>query len=231
VSDPFTVVRDFERAICAYTGAPYCVTVTSCTAALFLACMWKNVKVGPPILLPKLTYVGVAQSIVNAGGQMVFIDEDWQGEYELRPYAIWDAARRFTSGMYRPGTLQCVSFHVAKILGIGQGGAILHDDPKADEWLCRARFDGRREGVHPRDDDFIRGWHCYMSPDTAAQGLWRLACLPKHNADLPRSDYSDLSKSKIFQSSVAGKSPPASRPTSRQNSVVTIVGRLRRLIS
>jgi dTDP-4-amino-4,6-dideoxygalactose transaminase len=231
VSDPFTVVRDFERAICAYTGAPYCVTVTSCTAALFLACMWKNVKAGPPILLPKLTYVGVAQSIVNAGGRMVFIDEDWEGEYELVPFSILDAARRFTSGMYRPGTLQCVSFHVAKILGIGQGGAILHDDPQADEWLRRARFDGRREGVHPKDDDFIRGWHLYMSPDTAAQGLWRLACLPQHNADLPRSDYSDLSKSKIFQSSVAGKSLPPIRPTWSESYPRIIADRWKRLIS
>lgn len=238
MSDPFAVVREFERAVCEYTGAPYCVTVTSCTAALFLACQWKSLN-GASVQIPKLTYVGVAQSILNAGGRVTFRDEDWQGEYELspqgeylsRPHLIFDAARRFTSGMYRQGTLQCVSFHISKILGISQGGAILHDNPKADEWLRRARFDGRREGVHPKDDDFIRGWHLYMSPDVAAQGLWKLSCLPKHNADLPRSDYSDLSKSPLFRSSTAVKSPPTSRPTASLKFRPTIVDRLKRLMS
>lgn len=231
MSDPFAVVRKFEARLCEYTGAPYAVTVTSCTAALFLSCMWRNVKDDPPVVIPKLTYVGVAQSILNAGGKVMFRDEDWQGEYELVSCRIWDAARRFTSGMYHPGVLQCVSFHISKILGISQGGAILHDNPQADEWLRRARFDGRREGAHPKDDEFIRGWHLYMSPDVAAQGLWKLSCLPKHNSDLPRSDYSDLSKSPLFRSYTAAKSPPTSRPTAFVKYRPTIADRLKRLMS
>lgn len=35
--NPFQVVKDFERALCEYTGAPYAVTTTSCTMALLLA--------------------------------------------------------------------------------------------------------------------------------------------------------------------------------------------------
>lgn len=77
----------------------------------------------------------------------------------------------------------------------------MHDDPDADRWLRRARFDGRTEGVDPKDDDFILGWHCYMSPEIAAEGLVRLSWLPKHNADLPNSDYPDLSKVPLFQRS------------------------------
>ncbi len=231
MTNPFDAVRDFEAALCNYTGAPYAVTVTSCTSALLLACLWKDIENGIPVEIPRLTYVGVAQSILNANGRVSFRDEDWQGEYELRPYAIWDAARRFTSNMFNSGTMQCVSFHVSKILGISQGGAILHDDPVADKWLRRARFDGRTEGVHPKDDDFCRGWHCYMSPDTAAQGLWRLACLPTYNADLPRSDYSDLSQSPIFRSSSVGRFPQNSRHTSRLRYHATITDRLRRLMS
>jgi len=102
--------------------------------------------------------------------------------------------------MYNSVQFQCVSFHWSKTLAIGQGGAILHDNDGADEWFRRARFDGRTEGVHPKDDTLgMLGYHCYMSPRDAADGLSRLAVLPKHNDPLPNDDYPDLSKMDIFQ--------------------------------
>jgi dTDP-4-amino-4,6-dideoxygalactose transaminase len=198
MSDPFKVVRDFEDALCEYTGAKYAVTVTSCTMALFLALKWwRPARV--TITIPKRTYVGVAQAVMNAGHFIEWSDDQWEGAYQLEPSPIWDCARRFTAGMYEPGTFQCVSFHPTKILGLsGYGGAILNDDPDADRWLRRARFDGRSEGVPPKDDVFTRGWHCYMSPVTAAEGLMRLANIWERNEDLPNDDYPDLSKQEIF---------------------------------
>jgi dTDP-4-amino-4,6-dideoxygalactose transaminase len=193
--DAFKVVRDFERAVAEYTGAPYCVAVNSCTMALFLACKWCEVD---EVWIPKRTYVSVPMSIVHAGGWVKFDDRDWKGSYSLNPYPIRDSARRFTSGMY-DGGFECLSFHWSKILGIQQGGAILTDVAQADTWFRKARFDGRTEGVHPKNDDFILGWHCYMSPEIAAEGLVRLCHLPKHNADLPNSDYPDLSQCRLFQ--------------------------------
>jgi dTDP-4-amino-4,6-dideoxygalactose transaminase len=193
----YQVVRDFERAVCDYTGAPYCVTVNSCTAALLLACAWHKVET---VSIPRFTYVSVPMSILHAGGRVVFDDRKWTGSYSLDPYPIRDSARRFTSGMYAGG-MECVSFHWSKILGLQQGGAILHDDPVADKWLRKARFDGRTEGVAPKDDDFILGWHCYLSPEIAALGLVRLSFLPKHNDDLPNDDYPDLSKVPLFRTS------------------------------
>jgi dTDP-4-amino-4,6-dideoxygalactose transaminase len=195
----FDVVRQFEREVAYYAGAPFCVAVNSCTMALLLACAWHKVK---EVSIPKRTYVSVPMSIMHAGGKVTFREEEWTGEYELKPYPIWDSARRFTSEMYRDGTMQCVSFHWSKILGIQQGGAILHDDPAADRWLRCARFDGRTEGVPPKEDEFeFVGWHCYMSPEVAAEGLVRLSFLPRDNADLPNSDYPDLSKIELFQRS------------------------------
>jgi dTDP-4-amino-4,6-dideoxygalactose transaminase len=99
------------------------------------------------------------------------------------------------------GGFQCLSFHTSKILGLaGHGGCILHDDEEADGWLRRARFDGRTEGVPAAEDNVqYPSWHCYMTPATAAEGLMRLAILPKHNADLPNSDYPDLSKLDAFR--------------------------------
>jgi len=91
--------------------------------------------------------------------------------------------------------MQCVSFHWTKTLGLSQGGAILHDNDDADAWLRRARFDGRTEGADPRTDRVqYPSWHAYLSPEVAAHGLMKLASLPEHNADLPRSDYPDLSE-------------------------------------
>jgi dTDP-4-amino-4,6-dideoxygalactose transaminase len=193
----FQVVRDFEKAVADYTGAKYCVTVNSCTMALLLACRYLNVGT---VTIPKYTYVSVPMSIMHAGGKVKFDDLGWRGVYQLHPYPIWDAARRFTTGMYRAGQYQCVSFHWSKTLGIQQGGAILHDDDDADRWFRKARFDGRTEGVAPKDDTFDSlGWHCYLSPEVAAEGLVRLSFLPKHNDDLPNSDYPDLSKIELFK--------------------------------
>ena len=187
---PFQVVRDFEAALCEYTGAQYAVTVSSCTAALFLSCKYHRVQ---EVTIPRRTYVSVPMSIIHAGGRVVFDDRDWGGAYHLHPYPIFDSARRFTSNMYDGGFI-CVSFHWNKILGIQQGGAILHEDPVADGWFRRARFDGRAEGVAPKDDTFSQlGYHCYMSPEIAAEGLVRLSHLPKHNEDLPPDEYPDLS--------------------------------------
>jgi dTDP-4-amino-4,6-dideoxygalactose transaminase len=194
--NPYKVIHDFEEAVAEYTGAPYCVTTDSCTNALLLCC--KYLKVGT-VWIPKFTYKGVADSIVNAGGKVCFRDDEWRGSYQLAPYPILDSARRFTSGMYGGGYV-CLSFHWSKILGIQQGGAILHSDPEAHDWFKRMRFDGRREGVHPKEDTFdLVGLHCRMSPEIAAEGLVRLSLLPKHNKDLPNSDYSDLSLAPCFK--------------------------------
>jgi dTDP-4-amino-4,6-dideoxygalactose transaminase len=193
----FQVVSDFEKAVADYTGAKYCVTVNSCTMALLLACKYLNVQ---EVTIPKYTYVSVPMSIMHAGGRVKFDSHGWRGMYQLHPYPIWDAARRFTSGMYRAGQYQCVSFHWSKILGLQQGGAILHDNDDADRWFRKARFDGRTEGVAPKDDTFDSlGFHCYLSPEVAALGLVRLSFLPKHNDDLPNSDYPDLSKIELFK--------------------------------
>lgn len=217
----FKVVADFEAALCEYTGAPYAVAVNSCTSALLLCLDYLKHDIfandeaehhcerGDTIEIPKRTYVSVPMQILNVGLKVAFRDEQWSGIYQLRPLPIWDAARRFTKGMFLdpyphpipPGLrFVCPSFHWSKILGIQQGGAILHNSPEADPILRRMRFDGRTEGVAPKDDTFpVRGWHAYMAPEIAAEGLVRLSFLPRHNADLPWSDYPDLSKIGLFK--------------------------------
>ena len=218
MKNPHQVTRDFESALCAYTGARYAVTVTSCTAALMLAVAWHlrdadypltsggRALTGRVIEIPKRTYVGVPYAIREAGGYPAFRDEEWSGAYRLKPLPVWDSARWFTQDLFDAVTgfgdgFVCVSFQWSKTLGIQQGGAILHDSPEADAWLRRARFDGRAEGVPPAQDTFPlrRAWHAYMAPETAAAGLVRLSHLPAINDPLPDDDYPDLSKLEIFK--------------------------------
>lgn len=218
MSDPFQVTRDFEAALCEYTGAPYAVAVNSCTMAILLACAWMRNYLGSGftkrIMLPRLTYIGVPYAVREAlpHAEIAFEDLNWQGEYQIRPLPVWDSARRFTKDMWtnrakdyrQPGgnriVMQTVSFHISKICGHSQGGAILHNDTEADAWLRRARFDGRTEGVAIAEGVRHEGraWHCYLSVDVAAALLWKLSTLPRHNVDLPRSDYPDLSEFPAF---------------------------------
>ena len=185
------VTEDLEAALVKYTGAPYVCVVNSCTMALLLAVRWHR---RGWVDIPKRTYISVPMSIIHAGSFPTFRDEDWVGAYQLKPLPIWDSARCFTGNMYKQGQMQCVSFHLTKILGDTQGGAILHDSKDADVWFRRARFDGRREGVAPKDDKFeIMGWHCYISPDVSTRLLQKLSVLPHHNDSLPNDDYPDLS--------------------------------------
>lgn len=220
----FKIVKDFEDAVAEYTGAPYCVAVNSCTNALFLCLeyhMQNNLYYCDDhgnsfVEIPNKTYVSVPMQIKHAGYTYVkFRDENWMGAYRLNPMNIWDAARRFTSDMFmyirdkdyfyinvpiKNPHYVCVSFHWSKILGIQQGGAILHNNPEFDIWARKARFDGRTEGIRPKDDEFnMLGYHMYMSPEIAAEGLVRLMHLPKNNPDLPNDDYPDLSKLEIFK--------------------------------
>lgn len=210
--NPHQVTRDFEAAVAAYCGSRYAVAVNSCTNAIFLALMWhRSVSRLPEVIeCPSRTYVSVPMQIAHAGAKIAFRDYEWRGVYQLSPAPVFDSARRFTSNMFVPGTFMCTSHHWSKLLGIQQGGVILHDNPEADIWLRKARFDGRSEGIPPNLDSFeFCGWHMYMSPEVAAEGLMRLSILPKHNADLPNSDYPELSTAPCFRNSTA----PANRIT------------------
>ena len=214
--------KDLEAELCRYTGAKYAVTTNSCSSALLLAVKyhldrsgtgpsWLRAAVDRDIVqIPKRTYVSVPMSVVHAGGKPEFTDEEWIGSYQLKPYPVFDSARWFTSGLFgvlRPKVAKhfdsafvCVSFHASKTLADTQGGAILHDCDEADAWFRRMRFDGRTEGVPPAQDDFREiGYHAYLSPDTAARLLWKLASLPPYNAPLPNSEYPDLSTFEIFR--------------------------------
>lgn len=201
---PYDIVAELEKQVAEYCGANHAIAVDSCSNALLLAIRYRldtGYTTHGYISIPRYTYVGVAQAILNAGGKIVFRDENWQGAYELVYAGIIDAARRFRRKMcidFPHDYFTCTSGHWGKHLKIGRGGFILLNDADAAETLRRMRYDGRRAGVRPADDDFIRGYHCYPLPEEAARALMLMSYMPDFNEDIPWDDYTDLSKYKIF---------------------------------
>jgi len=197
MNNPYHIVRLFEECIAEYTGALYAVSVDNCTNALFLCCKYLNVG---EVEIPKRTYLSVPMSIIHAGGTVVFRDIEWSGIYRLNPYNIYDAAKRFTSGMYIAGTFMCLSFHIKKHLKLGKGGMILTDNKEAVEWFKMARYEGRSEKLYHDDDITMLGWNMYMTPQLAAHGLAIMQNMPRFNEDLGEPNgYRDLTEFTIFK--------------------------------
>ena len=199
--NPYKIVQMFEEEMALYTGAPFAVSVDSCTNALFLSCMYLNVK---EVTIPSRTYLSVPMSIIQAGGEVIFDTRPevnhWTGMYQLTPYPIYDSAKRLTSNMYVPGSLMCLSFHIKKKLGIGKGGMILTDNEEAVEWFKRARYEGRSEKFYKEDDISSLGWNMYMTPQEAAQGLALMQNYPEHNTDQDElNGYRELTEFTIFK--------------------------------
>jgi len=201
------ITKAFEQAICDYTNAPYCVCVDNASNALWLCMMWHEVK-GKPVFIPCRTYISVPCEIVLAGGKVEWEKVDGttlKGQYQLKPFPIWDSALRFTANMYMDGQMQCLSFTGAyKHLKLSKGGAILLDDEDAYKWLIKMRNSGRNECSYHVDHFDIIGRNCYLMPEISARGL--LLIQQFYNLDGTKKDmldselpYPDLSQFPVYQ--------------------------------
>lgn len=200
-TNPYKMVKDFEEEVADYTGAKFAVSVDSCTNAIFLVCKYLEVK---EVIIPSKTYLSVPQSIIHAGGEVVFDKteetNDWKGIYQLKPYPIYDAAKRFTSNMFIPNSFMTLSFHIKKHLKIGKGGMILTDDEDAVKWFRQARYEGRNEVFYHEDDIKILGWNMYMTPQQASHGLSLMQNYPINVPDLDEHNgYRDLTEFTVFK--------------------------------
>jgi dTDP-4-amino-4,6-dideoxygalactose transaminase len=199
--NPYKIVRMFEEELEHYTGAKYVVSVDSCTNALFLCCKYLDVK---EVTIPSKTYLSVPQSIIHSGGKVIFdkrpATNEWKGIYQLKPYPIYDAAKRLTSNMFIPNTFMCLSFHIKKQLPIWKGGAILCDNEEAYNWFKKARYEGRSEKYYKDDDITFCGWNMYMTPQQAAHGLSVMQNYPEHKEDMAElNGYRDLTEFTVFK--------------------------------
>jgi len=70
MSNVHDIIKQFESAICSYTGAPYCVVVDNASNALSMCLIYLNAK--GPIIIPSNTYPSVPCEIILAGGSVLF---------------------------------------------------------------------------------------------------------------------------------------------------------------
>lgn len=224
--NPHAITKEFEKALCEYTGAPFAVAVDNASNALYLCLVYYKEFINEPdneyVCIPRRTYPSVPCEIIKAGFKVDFLTVDndgnvvtdkskqaltLKGEYQLYHTNVWDSALRFTADMFRPGMFQCLSFTGPyKHLKLTKGGAILTDNEHAYRWLKKARFSGRGECSYHEDnfDDFpVIGMNAYMIPEIAARGVqmmsqfYNLDGTKRHNPDI-ELPYPDLSKFKLW---------------------------------
>lgn len=67
---------EFERELASFLSAPQVVTVSSCTAALFLSLLASGVGAGDEVICPSLTWCSSANAALYLGAKPVFCDID-----------------------------------------------------------------------------------------------------------------------------------------------------------
>jgi len=69
-------VAEFEDRFAEYVGVKYAVATTSCTTALHSAIVVSDIGPGDEVILPSLSFIATANSVVHAGATPVFVDVD-----------------------------------------------------------------------------------------------------------------------------------------------------------
>ena len=67
-------IKEFEEALCTYTGAKYAVAVSNGTAALHISCLAADIKKDDEVITSPITFIASANSILYCGGKPVFAD-------------------------------------------------------------------------------------------------------------------------------------------------------------
>ena len=194
----FQSVIEFENEISKFYGAPHGIAIDSCTHAIELCLRYKEVK---KFTVPPNTYPSIPNLAKKIGIEFEWKEEDWEDYYYLGETDIIDAAVLWKKDSYIPETFMCLSFQFQKHLSLGRGGMILTDDKDARDELKRMSYDGRDPDIPWRDQDIsTRGYHYYMTPETAELGLKRLS---KAIETEPRKwvieDWPDLRDMEIFK--------------------------------
>ena len=194
----FEVVSDFENKVAQWFGASYGVAIDCCTHGIELCLRRQNVK---EIEVPKRTYLSVPFLADKLGIELKWKDETWVNYYKIGGTNIYDAAVLWKENSYLPGTFMCLSFQFQKHLSLGRGGMILTDNQEAAIELKKMSYDGRHPDIQWREQNITtKGYHYYMTPETATNGLKKL---PEAIKTKPKqwvvTDWPDLTQMAIFK--------------------------------
>ena len=76
--------KEFEKSFAEFTGAPYAVSVSSCTAALHLLYFSMGLGKGDEVIVPAQTHTATAHAVEFTGAKAVFVDaEDKTGNIDI----------------------------------------------------------------------------------------------------------------------------------------------------
>ena len=67
---------EFQEKFARYVGAKHCIAVNSCTAALHLALLGKDIGLGDEVITSPLTFASSANTVLHVGATPVFADID-----------------------------------------------------------------------------------------------------------------------------------------------------------
>lgn len=165
----FNSVTLFEQQLAEFYGAPYAVTTDCCTHAIELCLRLSNAN---NVTTPTNTYISIPFTFIKLGLNWNFDDTKWKDFYCIGNTNIIDAAVYWKENGYVLDSLMCLSFQFKKHLSLGRGGAILLDNVEQYCTLKKMSYDGRIPDIpwSQQDIDEI-GYHYYMTPETAQQGI------------------------------------------------------------
>jgi dTDP-4-amino-4,6-dideoxygalactose transaminase len=90
---------ELEEAFCEYTGARHAIPVSSCSAALHLACIGAGFGPGDEIIAPSLTFTSTVSAITHVGATPRFVDIAGPTEPWLSAAAVEEAVGEHTKGI------------------------------------------------------------------------------------------------------------------------------------
>lgn len=192
----FQIVDEFENAIADFFGAPYAVTTDCCTHAVELCLIYTKTK---KCISPTHTYLSIPMTMKKLNLDWQFADIEWSEYYYITDKII-DAATMWRQNSYIPNTFMCLSFQYKKHLSLGRGGIILLDNKQDRDELIKLGYDGRhRDAPWAEQDISSIGYHYYMTPETAQNGLNKLEDAKN---TIPKlwswKDYPNLNKMHVF---------------------------------
>lgn len=190
-------VEEFEKLVAQYYGAPYGVAVDCCTHAIELCLILDKPS---DVTCPKFTYLSVPMTFKKLNISWQFTESLWENYYSIGNTNVIDAAVLWRENSYLKGKKMCLSFQFKKHLNLGRGGMILLDNKDEYEILKKMRYDGRTDDKPWAEQDVdIYGYHYYMTPETAVEGIKRFYevrdVTPKQWS---YKNYPDISSFKVF---------------------------------
>lgn len=194
----FDKVKEFEKQIAEFYGAPFAVATDCCTHAIELCIRYTGAK---SVTCPVQTYISVPFTLDKLNIKWSWEEKNWTDFYYIGNTTIIDAAVYWKENSYIDNTFMCLSFQFKKHLSLGRGGMILCNNEEDYLELKKLSYDGRLPNIPWADQNINSiGYHYYMTPETAEMGLKKFQdAVNTESRDWSWKDYPDLRCMDIFK--------------------------------